>query len=88
MIYDYVSWHYKTEGTYIANRIKVMELCEKQFGQEHSRTYNNITQKYKDNHGNWKYVKGQLKFRYQKDMMWFLLQAAGLEDPPKAGRWW
>jgi len=77
-----MSWHYKTKGTYYRHREHVKSFCFENFGKEHIKVRNHITGKFVDNHGNWKFdFDGKIKFRYEKDLTWFLLQWSEKADP-------
>ena len=67
-------------GTWFRNMDKVTEICLRNFGSVHVKTYNKKTGRTFDNHGNWEFFGGTLKFRYQKDYAWFMLQASHLRD--------
>lgn len=87
-----MSWHYQTKQTFTRNYKEVKALCEKLFGPQHKKVTDKISRKIRDNHGNWVFCDwtngtrsdyGIIKFRYQKDLTWFMLQASHLADPPK-----
>ena len=67
-------------GTWYHHKDKVTEICTRNFGPAHVKTHNKKTGRTFDNHGNWKFFGGALKFRYQKDYAWFMLQASHLKD--------
>ena len=74
------SW-YEAEGRYGHRREEVRELCTQHFGQEHTTSYNPVTKKSKDNHGNWRLTfGGVLQFRYKKDITWFALTGSHLSN--------
>jgi hypothetical protein len=92
-----MSLHYKTEQRFTCKQVEVKALCELLFGPARKKTHDRLSGKIRDNHGNWVFCDwtngsmidhGIIKFRYQKDLTWFLLQASHLADPPKnPGRW-
>lgn len=85
-----MSLKYKTNDTFITHRMKVIELCTARFGIEHGVRYNPTTDTQIDNHGNWEtdLYTYRITFRYEKDLIMFLLMASHLADPPKQRNWW
>lgn len=82
-----MSFRYFTSVSFVRNWRQVRELCINQFGAEHKNTYDPITRRYTDNHGNWSLSDQKdsrnfrVYFRYEKDLVWFMLQAGHLADP-------
>lgn len=74
---------YQTEATYYQQADKVTELCKQHFGIEHKVKPSAVVKKIHDNHGNWEWRGGKIKFRYKKDYMWFMLMASNLVDLPR-----
>lgn len=66
-------------GTYHQRYAEVRELCRTNFGPEHKISHNKGTGAKFDNHGNWS-MNGVLKFRYLKDLSWFMLAGLHLQD--------
>ena len=80
-------------GKYYQNMKEVQAWCLANFGPEHETKTNPITRKVRDNHGNWKWKAGEIRFRYEKDLAWFLLMASTYQDQdtrfaPNSWGWW
>jgi len=75
-------------GTYYQHLEDVRELCSNNFGPEHETKTNPITRKVRDNHGNWEWSFGKIKFRYEKDLAWFLLTASKYQDEIRTWDTW
>lgn len=78
------AWH-TVEGTFRLHRHKVVEICEQHFGQEYKERRDQLTGKVRSNHGNWRLtLTATMQLRYKKDIVWFVLTAGHLADPPMA----
>ena len=75
-------------GTYYQHLKDVRALCSNNFGPEHETKTNPITRKVRDNHGNWEWRAGEIRFRYEKDLAWFLLMASKYQDTKFAPKSW
>jgi len=72
-------WH-KVEGTFWTKQDTVKAFCEEHFGPE-NRSKLTPAGRITNNHGRWELKQGELKFRYEKDLVWFMLKANDLTDP-------
>ena len=84
-----MSLPYQTKESFMHQRKKVEKLCIERFGKKHEYKYNSITKRKTDNHGNWEFISYsyQVAFRYEKDLVVFLLAACHLSDAPKENDW-
>lgn len=84
-----MTFKYTTNETFSIHYNKILALCTEKFGPEHSVTNNPITNRKIDNHGNWKVVlySYRVSFRYEKDLMMFLLMASHLTDSSTGNTW-
>lgn len=70
-------------GTFFRKAKEVRVVCGKNFGPEHEVKRNRTTGRIRDNHGNWELTQnGTLRFRYEKDLLWFLMIAVEYQDVP------
>jgi hypothetical protein len=79
---------YVTKESFSKNKVKVRTLCIEYFGEMHEQIVNRVTGRKTDNHGNWEFqLYYKVAFRYEKDLMLFLLMASHLADPPPKEDW-
>jgi len=71
-------------GTYIGAGVEIRKFCQQAFGAQHIHQKNLLSGKTIDNHGRWRIgMMGEVQFRYEKDLAWFLLSCSHLVDPPR-----